>query len=106
MLAASPLSRTWAQLTPLSPLLVLCRAEILGALASVLMIWALVGVLVYEAILRLIADVEYARPLSLSLSPLLARVARMAKRGAVDLFRVSQALCCAGGMARLLTVAS
>ena len=36
------------------------RAEILGALASVLMIWALVGVLVYEAILRLIADIKYA----------------------------------------------
>ncbi|ELR14615.1 cation diffusion facilitator family transporter superfamily protein [Acanthamoeba castellanii str. Neff] len=35
------------------------RAEILGALASVLMIWALVGVLVYEAILRLIADIKY-----------------------------------------------
>lgn len=34
------------------------RAEILGALASVLMIWALVGVLVYEAILRLIADIK------------------------------------------------
>ncbi|GAM20574.1 hypothetical protein SAMD00019534_037490 [Acytostelium subglobosum LB1] len=30
------------------------RAEILGALASVLMIWALTGVLVYEAILRVI----------------------------------------------------
>jgi len=36
------------------------RAEILGALASVVTIWALVGVLVYEAILRLIADSELA----------------------------------------------
>lgn len=39
-----------------------CRAEILGALASVLIIWALVGVLVYEAIRRLIVDVEYVSP--------------------------------------------
>ncbi len=30
------------------------RAEILGAVISVLMIWALTGVLLYEAILRLI----------------------------------------------------
>jgi cation diffusion facilitator family transporter len=35
------------------------RTEILGALASVLLIWALVGILVYEAILRLIGDIHH-----------------------------------------------
>lgn len=32
------------------------RAEILGALFSIILIWALVGILCYEAILRLLAD--------------------------------------------------
>lgn len=35
------------------------RAEILGSVASVLMIWALTGVLVYEAVKRIIAIVKH-----------------------------------------------
>jgi Co/Zn/Cd efflux system component len=35
------------------------RAEILGALASVLMIWLLVGILGFEAVLRLIDDANH-----------------------------------------------
>lgn len=38
------------------------RAEILGALASALSLWALCGVLIYEAILRLIAPPEVKGP--------------------------------------------
>jgi solute carrier family 30 (zinc transporter), member 2 len=34
------------------------RAEILGAVLSVLMIWALTGVLVYEAVLRVLKPVQ------------------------------------------------
>ncbi len=39
------------------------RAEILGALASALSLWALCGVLIYEAILRLIAPPEVRGPI-------------------------------------------
>ncbi|MBS0604531.1 MAG: cation transporter [Verrucomicrobia bacterium] len=39
------------------------RAEILGALASALSLWALCGVLIYEAILRLIAPPEVKGPI-------------------------------------------
>lgn len=41
------------------------RAEILGALASALSLWALCGVLIYEAILRLISPPEVKGPIVL-----------------------------------------
>lgn len=41
------------------------RAEILGALASALSLWALCGVLIYEAILRLITPPEVKGPIVL-----------------------------------------
>ena len=35
-------------------ILILCPSEVIGAMVSVLVIWVLTGVLVYEAILRVI----------------------------------------------------
>lgn len=43
------------------------RAEVLGAIASIFVIWLMTGILVYEAILRLITPVSLAQMAGCSL---------------------------------------
>ena len=38
------------------------RAEVIGALASIMVVWVMTGVLVYEAVLRLIKPVKRRTP--------------------------------------------